>query len=152
MTDDPLRSLLTPLQDVAPVARPSGAKRRRHMPVLALAVALIFAVGSAATYGVYETTRSATAPVVASHLPRWMACLVGERADQAQAPITRRGYAISWRFDSYQSPTSGYTSTPKSVAKGSVVEDLILEGKTAIVFVRAPDDANAPPIASPCHG
>jgi hypothetical protein len=150
MIDDPLLSLLAPLRLVAPVTRPLEDKRRRRVPRLAFAAALIFAVGSAATYGVYETTQSTTVPVAASHLPRWIACLIGRRADHAQPLLTRRGYPISWRFDSYRSKTAGYTSTPKSVAKGSLVEDVILEDKTAIVFVRAPDDPNAPPIASPC--
>ena len=149
MIDDQLVNLLRPLKQVVPVTRPLTGKRRHRLPLLAV-VAVILAVGSAARYAIYDSTQSTSARVVPSHLPRWMSCLVGGRADQAQALLTGRGYAISWRFERYTSKTLGYASTPKSVPKNSVVEDLILEAHTAIVFVRARDDRNAPPITTRC--
>jgi hypothetical protein len=152
-----IRHCLAPLREVRPAQLHSAPRSRRR---LTLAVALaVFAFGAAgAGYGVHVLMREA-APVVSPLAPgEPFACqgLEGSTAGEAVSFFRARGISVSWRFtkytDSLAGGVEGYASAPATVRPDRIVEDVTWADAAhsgVIVFVRAADDRNAPPIDKP---
>jgi hypothetical protein len=172
-----IEKLLAPLRQIEPVSRAQasapGMARGRTMVLLALIVIAATAGVAAAVDPLDLFNQPTVAPRIAGDgeereagIPRSECQLLGRTADVAHAFLTARGLMVSWRvtqFGSQVAPPSsprgagtlegGYTTAPSSVPPESVVWDIVhdpqLPESVVIVFVHAPDDANAPRIAVP---
>lgn len=145
---DPLAQLLAPLANVTPVTRADRRSERSfRRPAKALALAVV-AIGSAATYKAYETTRDTIAPATQVRLTPAMSCLVGGSARTAATTLRRHGYAVRWQLLTYKTPRLAESTNPGSVAADGVVESVWPTGHTVLLVVHAADDPNAPPVVS----
>jgi len=146
--NDPLEQLLAPLANVTPVTRADRRSgRSSYRPAAAIALVVV-AIGSAATYKVYETTRDTMAPATQVRLTHAMSCLVGGTARRAATMLPRHGYTVRWQLLTYQTASLAETTNPGSVAADSVVESVWPTGNTVLLVVHAADDPNAPPAVS----
>jgi hypothetical protein len=156
-----LQTLLAPLERVEPAAWRTPRRTRRLVVIgLATMAAAGVAVAFAARSGVLHDAK-----LVVDSPPARQECeLLGGPATEAQAFFAHRGLTVSWRYTTWgpqvvqtgpgglRAVSGGETRMLDSVPPDSVVYDLAhepAEPGTAIVFVQAANDPNAPKLVAP---